>query len=75
MNVSIRVRRPHRRLLRPPPPGRILERPPRGAVKEVGPDYAERASIGPEGPSLLFLQVPDAKAGKNASTSTWRWAT
>jgi predicted enzyme related to lactoylglutathione lyase len=35
------------------------------AVKEVGPDYAELASIGPEGPSLLFLQVRDAKAGKN----------
>ena len=35
------------------------------AVKEVGADYAELASIGAEGPSLLFLQVPEAKAGKN----------
>ncbi len=35
------------------------------AVKEIGGDYAELASIGLEGPSLLFLQVPEAKAGKN----------
>jgi predicted enzyme related to lactoylglutathione lyase len=35
------------------------------SVKEVGGDYAELASIGPEGPALLFLRVPEEKAGKN----------
>ena len=35
------------------------------AVAEVGGDYAELASLGPGGPNLLFLQVPEGKQGKN----------
>ena len=35
------------------------------AVVEVGEDYAELARLGEDAPNLLFLQVPEAKAGKN----------
>src|SRR2546423_849670 len=35
------------------------------AVVEVGEDYTELARLSEGGPNLLFLQVPEAKAGKN----------
>ena len=35
------------------------------AVVEVGEDYAELAKLGDDAPNLLFLQVPEPKAGKN----------
>ena len=35
------------------------------AVVEVGEDYTELAKLSEDGPNLLFLQVPEAKAGKN----------
>jgi predicted enzyme related to lactoylglutathione lyase len=35
------------------------------AVVEVGEDYAELARLSDGGPNLLFLQVPEPKAGKN----------
>jgi hypothetical protein len=35
------------------------------AVVEVGEDYAELAKLSEDGPNLLFIQVPESKAGKN----------
>jgi predicted enzyme related to lactoylglutathione lyase len=35
------------------------------AVVEVGEDYAELAKLSEDGPNLLFLSVPEEKAGKN----------
>ncbi len=35
------------------------------AVVEVGEDYTELARLSEDGPNLLFLQVPEQKAGKN----------
>jgi hypothetical protein len=35
------------------------------AVVEVGEDYVELAKLAEDAPNLLFLQVPEAKAGKN----------
>ena len=35
------------------------------AVVEVGEDYTELAKLSEDGPNLLFLQVPEPKAGKN----------
>lgn len=35
------------------------------SVIDIGGDYAEVAAIAPDGPTLLFLQVPDGKAVKN----------
>jgi predicted enzyme related to lactoylglutathione lyase len=34
-------------------------------VVEVGEDYAELAQVSEDGPNLLFLAVPEPKAGKN----------
>ena len=35
------------------------------AVVEVGEDYVELAKLADDAPNLLFLQVPEPKAGKN----------
>ena len=35
------------------------------AVVEVGEDYTELARLSEDGPNLLFIQVPEGKAGKN----------
>jgi hypothetical protein len=35
------------------------------AVVEVGEDYVELAKLAEDAPNLLFLQVPEAKGGKN----------
>ena len=35
------------------------------AVVEIGEDYTELAKLSEDGPNLLFLQVPEPKAGKN----------